>query len=331
MPLAQWKSMRRRELLGLLGSAALWPLAARAQQPMPVIGFLHNASFTDTRSQVSAFWAGMEQASFAERRNIAVEYRWADGRSERLPSLAMDLVRQDVAVIVVGGDNSITAAKRATGTIPIVFVSGSDPVRSGIVASLSHPGGNITGVSVASSELLAKRLEVFHELAPRLSVTALVNPRNSNIAVQLQYLTETAKRIGILIQMVNASGEADFGPAVEEIAQRRHAGLLVANDGFLNSQRDRLVALTTRYAIPAAFGNREFVEAGGLMSYGPSLVEAYRQAGNYVGRILKGEESADLPVQHPIEFELVINRKTANSLGLKIPATLFAVANEVIE
>jgi len=236
-----------------------------------------------------------------------------------------------VAVIVAGGDNSATAAKRATGTIPIVFVSGSDPVRSGIVASLSHPGGNITGVSVASPELLAKRLEVFHELAPRLSVTALVNPGNPNIAVQLQYLTETANRIGIPIQIVNASGEADFGPAVDEIAQRRQGGLLVANDGFLNSQRDRLVALTTRYAIPAALGNREFVEAGGLMSYGPSLVEGYRQAGLYVGRILKGEKSADLPVQHPIEFELVINRKTANSLGLKIPPTLLAVTNEVIQ
>lgn len=321
--------MRRRELLGLLGSV-LWPLAGRAQQPIPVIGFLHNGSFTGTRSQVSAFWAGMEQAGFGEHRNIAVEYRWADGRSV-LPSLAMDLVRQDVAVIVAGGDNAVTAAKRATGTIPIVFVSSSDPVRSGIVASLSHPGGNITGVSVAAPELLAKRLEVLHELAPQLSVTALVNPGNSNIAVQLQYLTETARRIGIPIQIVNAAGEADFGPAVDQIAQRREAALLVANDGFLNSQRDRLVALTTRYAIPAAFGNREFVEAGGLMSYGPSVVEAYQQAGLYVGRILKGEKSADLPVQHTVEFELVINRKTANSLGLKIPATLLAVANEVIE
>ncbi len=324
--------MRRRELLGLLGSVAFWPLAARAQHRVPVIGYLHDASFTSAHPQVFAFWAGMEHAGFAEHRNIAVEYRWADGRYELLPSLAMDLVRQDVAVIVAGGgDNSVMAAKRATETIPIVFVSSSDPVRSGIVASLSQPGGNITGVSLASTELLAKRLEVLHELVPQLSVTALVNPGNPDIAVQLQYLTEAGQRIGISIQIVNAAGEADFGPALDEVAQRREAALLVANDGFLNSQRDRLVALTTRYAIPAAFGNREFVEAGGLMSYGPSLVEAYRQAGIYVGRILKGAKPADLPVQHPIEFELVINLKTAKSLDLKIPSALLGVTNDVIE
>lgn len=326
------KTMRRRELVGLLGGAALWPVAVCAQQPMPVIGFLHAASFTDSRPQVFAFWGGMEQAGFAEQRNVVVKYRWADGRYELMPTLAMDLVRQDVAVIVAcGGDNSVMAAKRATGTIPIVFVSDSDPVRSGMVASLSHPGGNITGVSVATTELLARRLEVLHELAPQLSVTALVNPGNPNIAVQLQYLSEAAKRIRLPIQIVNAAREPDFGPALDEIAQHREASLLVANDGFLNSQRNRLLALTTRYAIPAAFGNREFVEAGGLMSYGPSVVEAYRQAGLYVGRILKGEKSADLPIQHPIEFELAINLKTAKSLGLKIPLALLAAANEVIE
>jgi putative ABC transport system substrate-binding protein len=324
--------MRRRNLLRLVGSAVLWPTAARALRPMPVIGFLHNASFTGTRPYVFAFWTGMGQVGFVEHRNIAVEYRWADGRNERLPILAMDLARQGITVIVAGGgDKSVTAAKRATETIPIVFVSGSDPVRSGIVANLYHPGGNVTGVSVAFTELSARRLEVLHEAAPQLSVTALVNPGNQNIAVQLQYLAETAKRIGISIQIVNAAGEAEFGPALDEIAQRREAALLVANDGFLNSQRDRLVELTTRYAIPAAFGNREFVDAGGLMSYGPSLVEAYRQAGVYVGRILKGEKSADLPIQHPVEFELVINLKTANSLGLKIPPALLAVTDEVIE
>ena len=286
--------MRRRELVGLLGSAALWPLAARAQQRMPAIGFLHNESITAIRLEVFAFWKGMEKVGLTEHRNIAVEYRWADGRYELLPSLAMDLVRQDVAAIVVGGgDKSVMAVKQVTGTIPIVFVSGSDPVRSGIVASLSRPGGNITGISVASTELLARRLEVLHELAPQLGITALVNPGNTSITVQLQYLTEAAKRMGIPIQIVNAAGEADFGLALDEVAQRRETALLVANDGFLNGQRDRLVALTTRYAIPAAFGNREFVEAGGLMSYGPSLVEAYRQAGIYVGRILKGEKSGD--------------------------------------
>ena len=324
--------MRRRELVGLLGGAALWALAARAQQPRPLIGFLHTASFTDTQSEVLAFWTGMEQSGFVEHRNIAIEYRWAEGRYEILPTLAMDLVHQDVAVIVAGGgDNSVTAAKRATGRIPIVFVSGSDPVRSRFVASLSHPGGNITGVSFSSTELLAKRFEVLHELAPHLNVTALVNPGNPNFAVQLQYLTEAGQRTGIPIQIVNSTGELDFGPALDEVIQRRDAALLVANDGFLNSQRDRLVALTKRYAIPAAFGNREFVEAGGLMSYGPSLLEAYQQASLYVGRILKGEKPADLPVQHPIEFELVINHKTARSLGIKIPPALLAIADEVIE
>ena len=324
--------MRRRELLGLLGGMALWPTNAQAQQLKPLIGFLHTASYADARPEVVAFWAAMEGAGFKEQSNVAVQYCWADGNSEILPSLAMSLVSRGVAVIVAGdGDNAVTAAQRATETIPIVFVSGSDPIRSKIVASLSHPGANITGVSVASPELLAKRFEVLHEVAPHLSVTALVNPGNPNIAVQLQYLTEAAKRIGIEIEIVNAGGEADFGPALDEVVKRREAALLVANDGFLNDQRERLVALTARYAIPAAFGNREFVEAGGLMSYGPSLVEAYQQAGIYVGRILKGENPADLPVQHPIEFELVINRKTAKSLGLNIPPALLAVADEIIE
>ena len=324
--------MRRRELLGLLSGVAFWPSNAQAQQLKPLIGFLHTASYADARPEVVAFWAGMEGAGFTEQSDVAVQYCWADGNSEILPSLAMSLVNRGVAVIVAGGgDNSVTAAQRATGTIPIVFVSGSDPIRSKIVASLSHPGANITGVSVASPELLVKRFEVLHELAPHLSVTALVNPGNPNIAVQLQYLTEAAKRIGIEIEVVNASREADFRPALDEVVKRREAALLVANDGFLNGQHERLVALTNGYAIPAAFGNREFVEAGGLMSYGPSLVEAYQQAGIYVGRILKGEKPADLPIQHPIEFELVISRKTAKSLGLNIPPALLAIADEVIE
>ncbi len=325
--------MRRRELLGLLGGAAFLPLAAPAQQPAPVIGFLHGASLTSVRRQVSAFWEGMEQGGYSEHRNIEVEYSWAEGRYELLPRLAMDLVHHDVAVIVAGGgDNSIIAAKRATETIPIVFVSGSDPVRSGFVASLSHPSGNITGVTVAFTELLAKRFEILHALAPQFaSIAALVNPMSPNIAVQLQYLADTARRTGTSVHIVNASGEADFGPALDEIARRREAALLVANDGFLNSQQDRLVALTTRYAIPAAFGNREFVEAGGLMSYGPSLIAAYRQAGVCVGRILKGEKTAELPVQQPFEFELAINLKIAKSLGLKIPPALLSTADEVID
>ncbi len=324
--------MRRRELLGLLGSTPLWPLAARGQQSMPVIGLLHSASLTRTRQELSAFWEGLQQAGL-EQRNIAVDYRWAEGRDELLPSLAADLVRKGVAVIVAGGTgNSVMAAKRATQNIPIVFVSSADPVRSGIVASLGHPGSNVTGVSFDFTEQLARQLEVLHELALQLvSVVALVNPEHSNMAVQLQYLSDTAKRIGVQVQILNASGEAAFKAALDEIAQRRADAMLVANDGFLNSKRDALVALTTSYAIPTIFGNREFVEAGGLMSYGPSLVEAYRRAGIYVGRILKGENPADLPVQHPIELELVINLKTAESFGLKIPPGLLAVAERVLE
>jgi putative tryptophan/tyrosine transport system substrate-binding protein len=328
--------MRRRELLKLLwlfGSTVFWPPASRAQQALPVIGFLHSGSLAGVRPEVSAFADGTKQTGFAEHSNLAIEYRWAEGRDGLLADLAMDLARQDVAVIVVGGDdNAVMAAKRATASIPIVFVSGSDPVRSGFVASLDHPGGNVTGVSLADTELLAKRLEILHEFAPQVtSIVALVNPDNPNMAVQLQYVNDEAARIGVSIEIINASGDADLGPALDQIAQRREVAVLVANDGFLNSERERLIALTARQAIPAAFGNREFVEAGGLVSYGPSLVDAYRQAGIYAGRILKGEKPADLPVANTVAFELVINVETAKSLGLKIPPALRAVTDGVIE
>jgi putative tryptophan/tyrosine transport system substrate-binding protein len=325
--------MRRRRLLGLLGSAAFWPLTAPAQQAMPVIGFIHEGSSAGTRPEVSAFSDGTKQAGFAEHSNLAIEYRWAEGHDELLAGLAKDLVRRDVAVIAAGGGaNAVIAAKRATASIPIVFVSDSDPVRSGFVSNLDHPEGNVTGVSLADAELLAKRLEVLHELVPQVtSITALVNPWNPNMAVQLQYVNDQAARIGIPIQIINVYQDAELEPTLDQIAHRRDAALLVANDGFLNSERDRLIALTTRYAIPAAFGNREFVEAGGLMSYGPSLVDAYRQAGIYAVRILKGEKPADLPIANTVTFELVINRKTAKSLGLKIPSALLAVTDGVIE
>ncbi len=326
------KPLSRRELLGLLGSAALWPRAARAQQPMRVIGFLHSGSVTAARPEVSAFWQGMNEAGFAEHRNVTVEYRWADGHDELLPMLAADLVRLGAAAIFAGGSRSVMAAQRATATVPIVFVAASDPVRSGFVASLDYPAGNITGVSLASPELLAKRFQFLHQLAPSLmSVAALVNPETPNIDVQLQYLNDESKRVGIHTQVVNASGETDFAAALDVIAQRQEDALVVANDGFLNSQRDRLVALATHDGIPAAFANREFVEAGGLMSYGPSLIEAYQQAGIYVGRILKGEKAADLPVENPLELELAINAKAAKSLGLEIPPALLATASEVIK
>lgn len=326
------KPIRRRELLGLAAGMAFWPRAALAQQPMPVIGFLHNGSVARARLELIAFWQEMSWAGFAEHGNIGSEYRWADGHDERLPFLAADLVRRGPSLIVAGGAPSVMAARRATGTIPVVFVAASDPVRSGFVDSLKHPGGNITGISLASPELLAKRFQVLHQLAPSLtSMAALVNPETPNIDVQLQYLNDESKRVGIHVQVVDASGETDFGSALDEIAQRREAALVVANDGFLNSERDRLVALTTHDGIPAAFANREFVEAGGLMSYGPSLVEAYRQAGAYAGRILKGEKPAGMPVENPVEAELVINARTAKSLRFEIPSALLAAADDVIE
>jgi putative ABC transport system substrate-binding protein len=299
---------------------------------MPVIGFLHDASIAANRPQMSAFWEGMQVAGFSEHRNVAAEYRWAEGHDELLPGLAIDLARQNVAVIVAGGERAVMAAKGATGTIPIVFVSGADPVRSRFVASQSHPGGNTTGLSLASPELLAKRFELLHEFAPQLTnIAALVNLENANIDVQLRYLTDSTRRIGIPVRVVSAAGQAGVVPAFDAIAQDRVTALVVANDGFLNSQRDPLLALTTRLSIAAAFGNQEFVAAGGLMSYGPSSVDAYRQAGTYTGRILNGENPADLPVQNPIESELVLNLKTAKSLGLNIPPALIAAADQVIE
>jgi putative tryptophan/tyrosine transport system substrate-binding protein len=325
--------MKRRELLGLLGGAAIWPLSASGQRSMPVIGFLANGSFASNQPQLSAFREGMDLNGFADGRNVAVEYRWAEGHDDLLPGMATELARQDAAVIVAGGsEKAVKAAQRATRTIPIIFVSGSDPVRSGFVTNPDHPDGNITGFSLAAPELLAKRFEVLHKIAPQVSTfAALVNPDNPNIEVQLRYLTDSTRRTGIAVQVVNASKESDLGPAFDEIAQRRVAGLVVANDGFLNSQGDLLIAQTTRFAIAAAFGNQELVTAGGLVSYGPSSIDAYRQAGTYAGRILNGEKPADLPVQNPIEFELAINLKTARSLGLNIPPALLATADQVIE
>jgi putative tryptophan/tyrosine transport system substrate-binding protein len=325
------KLIGRRQVLGLAGSVSLWPRAIRAQ-PMQVIGFLLTGSVATTRQELAAFWQGIDEVGFVEHRNIESGYHWADGHDERLPILATDLVRQGASVIIAGGAQAVAAAQRATATTPIVFVAASDPVRSGFVDSLSHPGANTTGVSLASPELLAKRLQVLHQLTPSsMSVAALVNSEAPNLDVQLQYLNDQANRLGIRVQIVNASGETDFGAALDVIAKRVADALVVANDGFLNSERVRLVELTAHDRIPAAFANREFVEAGGLMSYGPSLIEAYRQAGGYAGRILKGEKPADLPVKNPIELELAINTKTAQSFGLDIPRAMLAAADEVVK
>jgi putative ABC transport system substrate-binding protein len=307
----------------------LSPGVGRTQQLSPVIGFLHDGSPTLASPLVSSFWRALNRAGFAENRNIAVTYRWAEGHDERLPALARDLCRQNIAILVAGGARSVAAARQATDKIPIIFVAASDPPGSGF--DLDRPEGNATGVSVASPELLAERFQTLLKLAPTLrSVMALVNPKALNIDVQLQYLRDAAKRRGIYLQLLDASGESDFAAALAVIEQRQQDALLVANDAFLNSGRDRLVAATRAGKLPAAFANREFVEAGGLMSYGPSFIEAYEQAGDYAGRILKGEKPAELAIQHPLEMEVALNIEAAEALGLQIPPALRTAAGEVI-
>ena len=301
-----------------------------AQPSAPVIGFLHYGSPSRAGSLVSAFWQGLNQAGFLENRNIAAVYGWGEGHDERLPALALDLLQHGASIIVAGGAASVAAARRSTATTPIVFVAASAPAGDGF--DLNHPQGKTTGISLATPDLLAERFRALLKLVPAVrSVAALVNPQTPNIEVQLQYLADEAKRRGISTEIINASAEVEFAAALGEIAQRRQDALLVANDGFLNGGRARLVAVSTTTRMPAAFANRQFVEAGGLLSYGPSLTAAYRQAGAYVGRILKGEKPVDLPIENPFEMELALNAKAAASLGLQIPPELLAAASEVIK
>lgn len=319
----------RRAFLGLVGGAMLSPGVGRTQQLPPVIGFLHDGSPALASPLVSAFWRALNRAGFVENRNIAAMYRWGEGHDERLPALALDLCRQNIAILVAGGARSFAAARQATDKIPLIFVAASDPTGSGF--DLDRPEGNATGVSVASPELLAERFRTLLRLTPTLrSVMALVNPKAINIDVQLQYLRDEAKRHGIYLQLLNASAEPDFAAALAEIEQRQQDALLVANDAFLNSGGDRLVAVTRTSKLPAVFANREFVEAGGLMSYGPNFIEAYEQAGDYAGRVLKGEKPAELAIQHPLEMEVALNIQAAKALGLEIPPALRAAAGEVI-
>jgi putative tryptophan/tyrosine transport system substrate-binding protein len=320
--------MRRRELLWSLGTVPFWSRRVRAQSILP-IGLLHSGSANATQPEISALREGVEQTGRLENRNIVIEARWAERRYKLLPTLALDLVRSGVAVIVAAGNKmAIIAAKEVAKTIPVVFISSFDPIDN----TTSGAPNNITGVTLASTDLMAKRFELLHQLAPRFTtIGALVNPENRNITGQLQYLDDSVKRIGISVQIMNVSNEREFESAVDQIAQHRDRGLVVANDAFLNGKQDKLIALTGRNRIPAAFGTREFVEAGGLMSYGPSLIEAYRQAGVYVGDILQGQDPSQMPIQHPLQFELAINRKTAKTLGLEPPPALLAVAEQVLE
>ena len=326
--------MRRREFITLLGSAAAtWPLAARAQRAtMPVIGFLSLRSPAESADHVAAFRRGLAASGYIEGQNIAVEYRWADGLNDRLPGLAADLVSRKVAVIAAtGGPTSGLAAKAATSTIPIVFI-GNDPVRIGLVASLNRPGGNATGVNVFLQEMEGKRLGLLREIVPGASLIAvLLNPNGADVDVQRRDIDEAARAVGQPIHVLNASSERDIHAAFEALAGLKASGLLVGANPFFNSRREQIVTLSVHYRIPAIYEVREFVVAGGLMSYGTSLPDAYRQVGIYTARILKGEKPADLPVMQATKFEFVINLKTAKTLGLEVPPALSARADEVIE
>jgi putative ABC transport system substrate-binding protein len=326
--------MRRREFITVLGAAAVWPLTVRAQQPaMPVVGFLTSLGQDERPNLRAAFRRGLSEAGYTEGRNVAIEYRFAENQHDRLPGLAADLVDRKVAMIAAtGGGSSVLAAKAATATIPIVFAFGGDPVREGLVASLNRPGGNITGACFFAVEISSKALGLLHELVPGAAVIALmVNPRNPESAQWISSAREAARTLGRQLLILNASAPAEIESAFATLPQRRVGALLAGGDPFLTARRQQIVALAARDAIPAIYSNREYVAEGGLMSYGNDIPDVYRRTGVYAGRVLKGEKPADLPVDLATRFEFVINLKTANALGLAVPPTLLARADDVIE
>jgi len=325
---------RRNFIAGLGGAAVAWPLTARAQQPaLPVIGLLSSRSAGDAPQLLAAVRQGLKDTDFVEGQNVAIEYRFAGNRGERLPALAADLVHRQVNVIVATTTPAALAAKAATTTISVVFEMGGDPVRLGLVASLNRPGGNVTGVTQLNVQIAPKRLELLHELVPTASVVArLVNPTNSNIAeAQSSSMLSAAHILGLELHVLNASTERDFDPAFANLTQLRAGGLVIDSDPFFTARQEQLAALTVRHAVPAIYENREFAAAGGLLSYGGSITDAYRLAGVYAARILKGEKPGELPIQQSTKVELFLNLKTAKALGINVPLPLLGRADEVIE
>jgi putative tryptophan/tyrosine transport system substrate-binding protein len=323
----------RRKFLAALGGAAVsWPLAARAQQRMPVVGLLHYGSPNTFAHIVEAVRRGLKEAGYVDGQDVAIEYRWAHGHYERLPALAVDLAGHRVSVIIAGGTVAAQTAKEATATIPIVFTSGADPVWSGLVASLSRPGANLTGASLIAAEMGAKRLELTRELLPQARAVAMVvNPNYPGADSEMAEVEAAGRIVGLRTEKLTAGSEDEIDAAFASLAQRRADAVMVGADGFLITRCNQIVALASRYRIPGIYPFVDFPEAGGLMSYGASLSDAYRQAGVYTGRILKGAKPADLPVQQPTRFDLFINLKTARALGLTVPPMLIARAEQVIE
>jgi putative ABC transport system substrate-binding protein len=325
--------MKRREFITLLGGAVVaWPIAASGQQSVPVIGILSGRSLEDSKEFLAAFQQGLNEAGLFEHRNVAIEYRWAENHVDRLPTLAAELVHEQVAVIVaVGGVPPTQAAKAATSSIPIVFVIGGDPVKLDLVASFNRPGGNITGVTILSGALTAKRLELLRELRPQASIACLVNPSSPEAETHLADIREAARITGKDLRLLNVSNDDDLDTAFATLTRERVGGLLLANDAFFVGRREQIVALAARHAIPAMYFLREFATVGGLMTYGSSLADAYHRVGSSTAKIIRGVKPADLPVEQAVKIELVLNLKTAKALGLEVPATLLARADEVIE
>jgi putative tryptophan/tyrosine transport system substrate-binding protein len=326
--------MKRREFITLLGgAAAAWPLAARAQQPaVPVVGFLNARSATDTVGLAAAFRQALNEVGFVDGRNVAIEYRWASSQADQLPALAAELVGRPATVIAAFSTVSARAAKAATTTIPIVFLTGDDPVKTGLVASLARPDGNITGVTFVSAMLGSKRLQLLRALAPKAELIAmLVDPHSPESVNQAREVVDAARAVGQQLAVLNAATASEIDVAFASLMQQRAGALLVSGSPSFLTSRDQIIALMRRHKVPAMYSNREHARAGGLISYGASISDAYRQTGLYVGRILRGEKPADLPVVQPTRFELVLNLETAKALGLEVPPTLLALADEVIE